>query len=259
MRKQFKRGCAAVLLLLILLMSFAALYPGRGKPETVRNVHIEMQPIKIESAGDGGGAGEGAAYGDVEMPRFVSDTGKTTPAMDRLNREIDALEEEIRELREQQAEESEEAGEANSGTGVQLRSYVHDGSRYLQLTVLVSPALSGEDAGETAQPYRLMTLAYDRQEDESILCRDALLLAGIGGDTLSINVNSAYVASGMPGAVEATDMQGFRLNEDGSVGRIYMQLRTREQDAELPEIKFYSYDPLHQSIRLLEASELEAE
>jgi hypothetical protein len=182
-----------------------------------------------ENTGDGG-AGSGAST--EKLPQFVTESGESTKALEDLNEELDTIRDKYEEIRKQ-----------NDGTWMEIRSFVAQNDRYLQVTTAWNTYPTYGTQGD------LMTLAYDRQTDTAIRCEDALVMTGLTGDQLSQDVNQAYVRSGMAGEVQYTGMEGFVLEEDGTVSEIYMKLRIKEEQADVPYEAFFSYDPVKQTIK----------
>lgn len=177
-----------------------------------------------------GGTEEGAA--EEKLPQFVTESGESTKALEDLNEELNTIRDRYEEIRKQ-----------DDGTWMEIRSFVTQNDRYLQVTTAWNTYPTYGTQGD------LMTLAYDKQTDTAIRCGDALVMTGLTGDQLSQDVNRAYVSSGMAGEVQYTGMEGFVLEEDGTVSEIYMKLRIKEEQADVPYEAFFSYDPVKQTIK----------
>ncbi len=182
------------------------------------------------------------SYGDtgssiVEIPQFVTKSGESTKSLDTLNEKTKFLQDMYKEVRDE-----------NDGSFVEIRSYVADTQRYLQVTTTYVELPAKESWGD------LITLAYDTKTDTAITPHDALAQSGIPGDQLSIDVHDAYVASGGKDLVRSTEMQGFELDDMGNLTAVYMKLGLYSEETDSETQKFYRYCPSDQSITPLDLS-----
>lgn len=163
---------------------------------------------------------------EIQIPEFVSNN-------EEIQKNLRNLEKEIKELNK-----IVEKGQ-KKGTELEMRSYVGGTENYPQVTVVWYVDEEGE------RLYNLMTLGADTREGLPITCKEALLRTEMTGVDLSLKVGTLFNESGEKGKLQSTEMQGFKLGEDGEVEEIYMKLTlVREEDEEkITEEHFYSYIP----------------
>ncbi|WP_130838441.1 hypothetical protein [Lachnoclostridium sp. Marseille-P6806] len=240
MKREKKTGIAALLLVLCLSVGAVTGLGGCGACSGPGNVRIELTGGETDGSGETAQENPQTGGETVQIPRFVSDSCGDSAALNRLNGETKLFTDALRK-----------AGESE-GTCIEIRSYPRENSRYLEVTTICRLSFAGDGEPARAPEEELMTLAYDRVNDEAILCREALAMAGLGGDELSIAVHTAYLEAGGDGEVEATEMQGFALDETGRVVSIYMKLRIREETGTEPAERFYVFDPAGKSLAPLD-------
>lgn len=226
-----------------------ALYPADGsfEPAAEDSSGEASADVSADEGSKSGGYAVDAeieflSYGDtgssiVEIPQFVTKSGESTKSLDTLNEKTKFLQDMYKEVRDE-----------NDGSFVEIRSYVADTKRYLQVTTTYVELPAKESWGD------LITLAYDTKTDTAITPHDALAQSGIPGDQLSIDVHDAYVASGGKDLVRSTEMQGFELDDMGNLTAVYMKLGLYSEKTDSETQKFYRYCPSDQSITPLDLS-----
>lgn len=171
----------------------------------------------------------------IQIPVFTSDDETIRKNLRDLEKETKAL---------QKTAEKEQ----KKGTHMEMRSYLNEEKNYPQVTVVWY--LSEEDS----RTYDLVTLGADEREGMPITCKEALEKTGMSGVDLSLNVGRLAQGSGLRGELLTTEMQGFRIDENGETAEIYMKLRLRivsvgedaaseEEETETIEEHFFSYSP----------------
>lgn len=219
-RKKYKRiwRCAAAVM--ICLFSLCACRQGDSGQVPVR-IRIEEQTTKDGTV--------------IQIPEFVTDN-------EEIRKNLRDLDKETKNLRKIVEKEQKK------GTHLEMRSYLNEEKDYPQVTVVWY--LSEEDS----RLYDLETLGVDEKEGTPITCKEALEKTGMTGVDLSLRVGKLAQDSGIRGEVASTEMQGFRIDENGNVAEIYMKLRlrttslTENEDNEVEETEnieehFFSYYP----------------
>ena len=163
----------------------------------------------------------------IQIPAFVTENEEVRKNLRELEKETLAL---------QKTVEKEE----KKGTHMEMRSYLYEEAEdYPQVTVIWY--LAEEDT----LVYNLTTLAADNRTGEPVTCKEALEKTGMSGVDLSLQVGRLVQENEIRGELLSTEMQGFRLGEDGNVEEIYMKLilKTGTEEEESTEEHFFSYVP----------------
>lgn len=182
----------------------------------------------------------------VQIPEFVSDSEETRKKLRELERNTAKLKKLVEK-------------EQKKGTCMEMRSYLNEEKGYPQVTVVWY--LTDTDT----RLYNLVTLGADEKEEAPITCKEALEGTGMSGVDLSLQVGRLAQESGIRGELTSTEMQGFRINENGETEEIYMKLTLRtvsttenekseEVEVEKTEEHFFSYYPKEE--KLVRLSEL---
>lgn len=162
----------------------------------------------------------------VEIPAFFSEN-------ENLQQSLHELEKETKKLRKIY-EKAEKKGEF-----LDMRCYPAESDDFPQVTVVWCTIEKG------TRLYDLVTLCADEKQGVSITCREALERTGLTGVELSLQVGELVQKSGMKGELSTTEMQGFRIDDGGSVSEIYMKVRMEvvNADTTVQEEHFFSFDP----------------
>lgn len=160
----------------------------------------------------------------IQIPSFVSDNEEIQKKL----RDLDKETEDLAKIVEK---------EQKKGSEIEMRSYVGGTKNYPQVTVVWYVI------EENSRFYNLITLAADRQACEPITCKEALERTEMSGVDLSLKVGKLAQKSGIRGQLQKTEMQGFKIGEDGKVKEIYMKLtlEIEEEEEDIPEEHFFSY------------------
>ncbi|MDO4283965.1 MAG: hypothetical protein Q4C60_01400 [Eubacteriales bacterium] len=197
--------------------------------EALNAVDAEIEIKSVQTSGDN----------VVEIPLFVTPSGESTKSLDELNKEAEKLQKLYDDVKDDETQ------------WVEIRSYITEGERYLQVTVTSNTFPTYGTEGD------LITLAYDKNTDTAVTNQEVLKRAGLTGDELSTYTNQAFGRAGMTGKLEETEMQGFRLSDDGAVELIYMKLRVDEGTDSGAWDGFFAYDPQEQTLSKLSFGMLE--
>ena len=148
----------------------------------------------------------------IQIPSFVSDNEEIQKKLRDLDKETEDLSKIV---------EKEQGGTKN----------------YPQVTVVWYVV------EENSRFYNLITLGADRQACEPITCKEALERTEMSGVDLSLKVGKLAQKSAIRGQLQKTEMQGFKIGEDGKVKEIYMKLTLEIEDEEedIFEEHFFSY------------------
>lgn len=160
----------------------------------------------------------------IQIPSFVSDNEEIQKKL----RDLDKETEDLAKIVEK---------EQKKGSEIEMRSYVGGTKNYPQVTVVWYVI------EENSRFYNLITLGADRQVCEPITCKEALERTEMSGVDLSLKVGKLAQKSGIRGQLQKTEMQGFKIGEDGKVKEIYMKLtlEIEEEEEDIPEEHFFSY------------------
>lgn len=160
----------------------------------------------------------------IQIPSFVSDNEEIQKKL----RDLDKETEDLAKIVEK---------EQKKGSEIEMRSYVGGTKNYPQVTVVWYVV------EENFRFYNLITLGADRQACEPITCKEALERTEMSGVDLSLKVGKLAQKSGIRGQLQKTEMQGFKIGEDGKVKEIYMKLtlEIEEEEEDIPEEHFFSY------------------
>ena len=160
----------------------------------------------------------------IQIPSFVSDNEEIQKKL----RDLDKETEDLAKIVEK---------EQKKGSDIEMRSYVGGTKNYPQVTVVWYVI------EENSRFYNLITLGADRQACEPLTCKEALERTEMSGVDLSLKVGKLAQKSGIRGQLQKTEMQGFKIGEDGKVKEIYMKLtlEIEEEEEDIPEEHFFSY------------------
>lgn len=160
----------------------------------------------------------------IQIPSFVSDNEEIQKKL----RDLDKETEDLAKIVEK---------EQKKGSEIEMRSYVGGTKNYPQVTVVWYVI------EENSRFYNLITLGADRQACEPLTCKEALERTEMSGVDLSLKVGKLAQKSGIRGQLQKTEMQGFKIGEDGKVKEIYMKLtlEIEEEEEDIPEEHFFSY------------------
>jgi hypothetical protein len=160
----------------------------------------------------------------IQIPSFVSDNEEIQKKLRDLDKETEDLSKIVEK-------------EQKKGADIEMRSYVGGTKNYPQVTVVWYVV------EENSRFYNLITLAADRQACEPITCKEALERTEMSGVDLSLKVGKLAQKSAIRGQLQKTEMQGFKIGEDGKVKEIYMKLTLEIEDEEedIFEEHFFSY------------------
>ena len=160
----------------------------------------------------------------IQIPSFVSDNEEIQKKLRNLDKETEDLAKIVEK-------------EQKKGSEIEMRSYVGGTKNYPQVTVVWYVI------EENSRFYNLITLGADRQACEPLTCKEALERTEMSGVDLSLKVGKLAQKSGIRGQLQKTEMQGFKIGEDGKVKEIYMKLTLEIEDEEedILEEHFFSY------------------
>ena len=160
----------------------------------------------------------------IQIPSFVSNNEEIQKKLRNLDKETEDLAKIVEK-------------EQKKGSEIEMRSYVGGTKNYPQVTVVWYVV------EENSRFYKLITLGADRQACEPITCKEALERTEMSGVDLSLKVGKLAQKSGIRGQLQKTEMQGFKIGEDGKVKEIYMKLTLEIEDEEedILEEHFFSY------------------
>ena len=167
----------------------------------------------------------------IQIPEFKADREETQKNIRDLEKETKNLQKMVDKAQRR-------------GKHMEMRCYLNEEKNYPQVTVV------WYTSEEETRLYDLVTLGVDMREEVPITCKEALEKTGLTGVDLSLAVGRLAQESGIRGELTSTEMQGFRLDENGDVREIYMKLilETVTENGEQEEIttteeQFFSYDP----------------
>lgn len=161
----------------------------------------------------------------IQIPEFVSNNEEIRKNLRSLDKEIKELEKIVEK-------------EQKKDSIIEMRSYVGGSENYPQVTVV------WYIDEEESRLYNILTLGADTREGLPITCKEALLKTQMTGVDLCLQVGKLFKESGERGELQSTEMQGFKLGEDGEVKEIYMKLTLSiEEEEERIEEHFFSYIP----------------
>ena len=230
----------------ILILFFLFLLTGCGD-KSPKDIRIELEAVDSKDL----------SSSDAVFPKFVSGDEIFQKELDKLNKEVDK----IRKAYDKRTDK---------GKAFTVHSYIGSSETVPRCTVCwyEEHSLLGDD-------YNLMTLAYNKKTGELLTSKEALDSLQIDGVTLSTNVGKLFKELHPDLELKGTEMQGFETDESGAVTRVYMKLvaekmpdgeeagnegvgeqkdfEETDEEIDLEEIHFYSYDPsLHTLIPLAE-------
>ena len=199
--------------LIIILCSFSLILFSCRKTNTGNtDIEIKINEQKTENGNQ------------IQIPEFVCEN-------EEIQKNLRDLEKQTREL------ERIVKRENKKGSEIQMRSYLGGSEKYPQVTVVWYVE------EENSRLYNLMTLGADKRAGEPITCKEALERTELSGVDLSLKVGKLEKESGIRGDLQSTEMQGFKIGEDGKVEEIYMKLTLviEEEQEEIVEEHFFSY------------------
>ena len=198
----------------VILIGMALLCACRKQETTDAGIRIEVGEVT---------APDGTV---IQIPEFVTESEEVKKNLRDLDREVRLL----RKTAEK---------EQKRGTCPEMRCYVYEVKNYPQVTVV------WKIRGEASYTCNLVTLCADEKKGMPVTCKEALEQTGMTGVDLSLNVGRLAREANVPGQLRSTEMQGFRIGENGNVSEMYMKLNLEvEQDGEKAgEERFFSYMP----------------
>lgn len=225
MRIRRKSAFFPILIFLIILMVTGC------RESRSTEIHIELETPD----------GSDPSTSDAVFPRFVSEDEVFQKELDKLNKEVDP----VRKSYDKRTDK---------GKVFTVHTYINDLKNVPQCTVCWY-----EEHSLLDDDYNLMTLAYNKNTEETMTSKEALNSMQIDGITLSTNVGRLYSDMHLPGTITETEMQGFETDETGEVTSAFMKLIIELEDPEDPEetieeIHFYRYLIKEESLRPLSES-----
>ena len=160
----------------------------------------------------------------IQIPEFYSKNQEVSRNLKELDKKKKNLEKIV---------EKEKA----KGSNMEMLSFVSDVKGYPQVTVV------WYILEQTSRTYNIMTLAADEKNALPITSKEALQMTNMTGVDLSLKVGKLTKESGIRGELLSTEMQGFRIDEDGAVKEIYMKLilGIKKGEETTEEQHFFSY------------------
>ena len=170
----------------------------------------------------------------VQIPEFISENEEVSRNIKDLNKKCMNL--------QKIAEKEEE-----KGSHMEMLSYVDYVKGYPQVTVM------WYILDDTTRIYNIMTLGADEKNSLPITSKEALEMTGMSGVDLSLKVGKLSKDSGIRGELLSTEMQGFRIDEEGKVKEIYMKLimEIKKENETVEEEHFFSYIPEEEKLEKL--------
>lgn len=170
----------------------------------------------------------------IQIPEFVSENEEVSRNLKELNKKCLSL--------KKIADKEEE-----KGSHMEMLSYVDYVKGYPQVTVVWFIL------DETTRLYNIMTLGADEKNSLPITSKEALEKTGMSGVDLSLKVGKLSKDSGIRGELLSTEMQGFRIDEEGNVKEIYMKLimGIKKETEMTEEEHFFSYIPEEEKLEKL--------
>ena len=170
----------------------------------------------------------------IQIPEFVSENEEVSRNLKELNKKCQSL--------KKIADKEEE-----KGSHMEMLSYVDYVKGYPQVTVVWFIL------DETTRLYNIMTLGADEKNSIPITSKEALEKTGMSGVDLSLKVGKLSKDSGIRGELLSTEMQGFRIDEEGNVKEIYMKLimGIKKETEMTEEEHFFSYIPEEEKLEKL--------
>ena len=170
----------------------------------------------------------------IQIPEFVSENEEVSRNLKELNKKC---------LNLQKIAEKEE----EKGSHMEMLSYVNYVKGYPQVTVM------GYILDDNTRIYNIMTLGADEKNSLPITSKEALEMTGMSGVDLSLKVGKLSKESGIRGELLSTEMQGFRIDEEGKVKEIYMKLvmEIKKENDVTEEEHFFSYIPEEEKLEKL--------
>ena len=170
----------------------------------------------------------------IQIPVFVSENEEVSRNLKELNKKC---------LNLQKIAEKEE----EKGSHMEMLSYVNYVKGYPQVTVM------WYILDDNTRIYNIMTLGADEKNSLPITSKEALEMTGMSGVDLSLKVGKLSKESGIRGELLSTEMQGFRIDEEGKVKEIYMKLvmEIKKENDVTEEEHFFSYIPEEEKLEKL--------
>ena len=235
-RQHRMRGAVLPALLLLFAAAVAGCAKIGKKPGTpkLETIPLEADTMQLETGEDTDVEETGIAS---SLPSFTTSTGVPAEGMEKLN-EI--------------AESAEKDYQVDLSSDKKLMMIHTDESTsdsYLQATYYQTEYVTTL-TGRVKQTRNLCSLAYQIADDTPITAVEALDSTGITGVELSQKVSDGYTALGLSGSLHSTNMQGFALDDDGNVTKIYMKLEIDDGGEDYDEA-FYVFDPATETMTAL--------
>ena len=170
----------------------------------------------------------------IQIPEFVSENEEVSRNLKELNKKC---------LNLQKIAEKEK----EKGSHMEMLSYVNYVKGYPQVTVM------WYILDDNTRIYNIMTLGADEKNSLPITSKEALEMTGMSGVDLSLKVGKLSKESGIRGELLSTEMQGFRIDEEGKVKEIYMKLvmEIKKENDVTEEEHFFSYIPEEEKLEKL--------
>lgn len=216
--KDTRKNCLGkirhLLLFSVILLCFCLLISCRKESNDDTTVSIEIH----ESVTKDGTV--------VQIPEFKADSEEVQKGLKELEKQTNNL----WKIYEKEKER---------GSHMEMRSYIEDVEDYPQVTVVWFVA------EEDYHTYNLVSMCADKKNGLPITCKEALEMTGMTGVDLSLHVGRLQKEMQTRGELFSTEMQGFRIDENGKVTEIYMKLIMKVEEGEqtIEEEHFFSYYP----------------
>lgn len=224
-RTRFRRAALLGFFAVLCLQGCGQKKEKSGTPE-VDTVSLDPDEMTITSEDESTRTVQGISS---VLPVFTTSTGTPAEGMEKLNEILESA-------------RNDYAVDLSSDRKLMMtHTDVTSGSQVLQITYYQTEYTTSL-TGKIEKKRNLCSLAYDIRSDEAITPVEALESTGMTGIELSQLVSDDFSQLGEEGELHSTDMQGFLLDEDGNVTKIYMKLETDRDEDEYEE-EFFVVDP----------------
>ena len=216
----------------ILGLCAAAVITGCGKKSkapgspVLNTISLEKDSMQVETGEDETVEETGIAS---SLPEFTTTTGVPTEGMSKLNEILESIEKDY------------EVDLSSDRKLMMLHTDTDNSDAYLQTTLYQTEYVTTL-TGRVRKTGNLCSLAYRIADDTPVTAVEALDSTGITGVLLSQKVSDAFDALGLSGSLHSTNMQGFLLDAEGNVEKIYMKLEIDTGEEDYAEA-FYVFDP----------------
>lgn len=216
----------------LLGLSAAVLLAGCGKkskePGTpvLNTISLEKDSMQVETEEGKSTVETGIAS---ILPEFSTSTGVQTEEMTKLNEILESIEKDY------------EVDLSSDRKLMMLHTDTASSDAYLQTTVYQTEFVTTL-TGRVRRIRNLCSLAYRISDNTPITAVEALDSTGMTGVLLSQKVSDAFAAMGIDGSLHSTNMQGFLLDAEGKVEKIYMKLEIDTGEEDCAEA-FTVFDP----------------